>query len=367
MSTTAHVSKVRGRPAVGPQPMSSTERSRRLRAQIDEILVSDGCLASISDSVLLQAFERAYRSAGEAQAASGKRDHAQVDRIAQELLRRRSVAATKTRPSNPQHQRLFQIPQATPSTGTELAVQALPKPQVITGDTETDAMLWLVQVCKTATDTAVLDKALEASTCLTTPAKELENRYSAWLMRQPGANTLQAVFGSLGIADIKEKVERARKRLQANAEGLAVFGTYEAAMEHTPAEQMLMDTVHLSEDRLIDRYWGKSAEQLADIFADSVNPTSLVECVAELQYWQWLYDIRLHVHKTQYPSADTYDPTYLVLLREHYVEDLLLVLKPFDMEEKRLIADALQGGLLDTGSMDDWQRRATVLDWLIRA
>lgn len=355
-----------GRPPLGATALSSTERSRRLRAQVADLLSAALEPTEASDSVLLMGFEKAYRT----------HDRAQIGRLTRELLRRRSLTATK--PETPEHQRqaasrsstpslhqtLFAIPTAPPSDSTALVAPQLPEQTRITGDLEVDAVLWLGKVCKMTTDLAVLDKALDAAAKIQTPAEELERRYSDWIMRQPGAHPMQAAFGSFGMADIQGKVERARTRIRTHAEALAIFGTLDAALADTPAEAMLDETVG---ELPTGDYWRWSTEQLADLFARSVNPASLTECVAELRYWHWLYDTRRHMYTTTYPDEYAPDPSELVSAREYYVKGLLTVLPPVDRAEAIHIADALKDGLIDIGSVDDGKEQARVLDHLLRA
>jgi hypothetical protein len=328
--------------------MTATERSRRLRAQVDGALTGSLDLDKTSASVLLACFERAYR----------QQDRQQIGRIARVLLSRRGVAAT--RPENPEHQRLFAIPQGAPSASTALTVQHLPEQVCVTGDREVDACLWLGQVCRTATDLRVLDKALEASTRLTTSADVLEKRYRDWLVARPGAHAL-AGLSAFGLADIQRKVKQARERIRVNAEGRVVFGSYEAAMAHTPAEQMLAETVGELPEGSDDFWWKWSTEQLAEVFSQAVNPASLAECVTELQYWQWLYRIRKHMCLTKYLGGDYPDPEPLVSIRERYVEKLLTVLKPFDRAEARVVAQAVVEGELIYQAEDQVKILASLL------
>jgi hypothetical protein len=148
----------------------------------------------------------------------------------------------KPRRGNPDHQRLFAIPETPPSPCTDLAIRRLPEARRVTGDAEVDAVLWLADVCKTAQDLRVLDLALEAAQRIRRPVAEIEQRYADWLRRQPGVSPLQVAFGSFGVANVVKKVEHARARLIGNTAGLAIFGTFQAAMEPTPAERMLETT-----------------------------------------------------------------------------------------------------------------------------
>lgn len=337
------------------QTLTSTERSRRHRARIATLLEDDTDLAAVSESVLLGAFQRAYR----------KRHRPMIGRLARELFARQGVAQRRrSRAENAEHQRLFTIPTAPPSDSTTLVAPQLPEQTRMTGDLEVDAVLWLGRVCKMTTDLAVLDKALDAAAKIQTPAKELERRYSDWIMRQPGAHPMQAAFGSFGMADIQGKVERARTRIRTHAEALAIFGTLDAALADTPAEAMLDETVG---ELPTGDYWRWSTEQLAELFARSVNPASLTECVSELRYWHWLHNIRHHMYTTTYPDDYAPDPSELISAREYYVKGLLTVLPPVDRAEAIHIADALKDGLIDIGSVDDGKEQAQVLDHLLRA
>ena len=68
------------------------------------------------------------------------------------------------------------------SSGERLpAVQDLPPQQVVTGDREIDALLWLRQVIETGEPTRI-EQAREAAGRITTPSDELEKRYGKWLV-----------------------------------------------------------------------------------------------------------------------------------------------------------------------------------------
>ncbi len=242
---------------------------------------------------------------------------------------------------NPAHQALFAIPTPTTSDSTALSVpRPLPEQTRITGDLEVDAVLWLRQICKTATDTAALDLALEGAKRITTPPNELEKRYSR-LMVEQGAHPMQAALGSFNLADIGQHVSRARQRIEWTALGLAVFGSYEATMGDTPPERMLARTAPAA---LPDGDpWRWTDEQRAGVFAASVNPATLSEAVDELRYWRWLHDIRRHADATQYPGSYAADETVLVAERQRFVEFLLCELPPVGRAEAAAVADALPG------------------------
>ncbi len=270
------------------------------------------------------------------------------------------ISVTDSSNGNPEHQALFAIPQGDPSESTALAVRTLPKAETITGDRELDAVLWLGTVCKTATDPAALDQAVEAASRIKTPAKALEDRYSAWLARQPGAHPFSVALGSIGVADIADKAERARARITGYLAGMASFGSLAAALEPTPAEAMVLRTIRLPDN------WNGHSSLTPDAFADGVNPATLTEAVSEIRYWQWLYRTRDAMTRTEYPGGDGSDSSAECSAREQFAEGLLLVIEPRSRTEALLVADALLDGLVDIGSVDDGERRAAVLDHLLR-
>lgn len=265
---------------------------------------------------------------------------------------------------NPEHQALFAIPTPQPSASTALAVRVLPEQRRVTGDLETDAFIWLREVCKTATDLSTLDVALEAAQRIQTPAKQIEDRYADWLRRQPGANVFSAM-SAFDVADIERHAKSARERITINAEGMAVFGSYEGAMRDTPAEQMLERLAGPLPDFHPLQFLKQG--ELAEIFADTVNPESLTEAVAEIRYWNWLSQIRWKMSATAHPGSYSPDPSALVDARTQFAEGLLQVLAPVDLAEAVYLADQLKAGLIDIGSVDDGERRAEILDHLLRS
>ena len=272
------------------------------------------------------------------------------------------TSRANSRPGNPKHQRLFARPKAPASASTALAVPELPKAQTVTGDREVDALLWLREVCKHARDVHVLDLALQAAAKIQTPHKELEDRYTDWLKRQPGLHPLQVALSTLG--EIDKHVQGARERIRINAEGLTAFGSLDAALEPSAPEQMLERTARLPDDYEV---WIRlDPEQLTAIFARSVNPATLTECATELSYWSWLYEIRAEMLRTEHPGSYPPDDLPVVSARREYVEGLLAVLAPLDRLEAIWLADRLKDGLVGIGSVDDGGRQAQILDHLLR-
>ena len=119
----------------------------------------------------------------------------------------------------------FRLPEPTASTCTALQPPvAPPEPVAVTGDNDMDAMLWLRQVVQTG-DTALIDKAMQAAERIKTKPDELEKRYGDFLMRESKGNTMRAVFGSIGFANLKGLAERVLDKQQRRTEALARFGS----------------------------------------------------------------------------------------------------------------------------------------------
>jgi hypothetical protein len=270
-----------------------------------------------------------------------------------------SIPVTRNeKPGNPEHRRLFAIPHPKPSDSTALAVPQLPEARTVTGDREVDAMLWLKEVCQTARDVAIVDRALEAAAKIQTPAKAIEDRYVAWLRLQPELHPLQIAFASIGIADIERHAETARERIAKHAEGLAAFGSYTAAMSDTPAEGMVFMTMGVVMEG--EELWRAKPDRLAALFAESVNPATLSDCLSELHYWQWLSNIRWRMGQTEHPGEFQGDDDERIDARRWFVEGLLSVLAPVDRAEAIHIADGLKG------VVDDASRQAEILYHLLR-
>lgn len=102
---------------------------------------------------------------------------------------------------------MFVMPQPTQSTCTALAVLELPPQDVVTGDKEIDAVLWLRQVISTGQAT-LIDRAMEAAKRIKTPLKTLEKRYLDHLIARNPGNPMAVAFGSFGFADLEALAKR---------------------------------------------------------------------------------------------------------------------------------------------------------------
>ncbi|MHC9247751.1 hypothetical protein [Aeromonas jandaei] len=122
---------------------------------------------------------------------------------------------------NPRHRAMFTLPPLQSSGETLPAVPELPPQEVVTGDKEIDALLWLRQVIGTG-DPARIAKAKEAAGRITTPLCELEQRYGKWLVAKAGH--MLAGLGSIGFANLDGLAERAITRRANEAEAIGRLG-----------------------------------------------------------------------------------------------------------------------------------------------
>ncbi|MEG0976701.1 MAG: hypothetical protein RSF42_18550, partial [Comamonas sp.] len=192
---------------------------------------------------------------------------------------------------NQEFRALFSLPPIPVSASTALATVQTPTPKNETGDRELDAVLWLRDCIKTA-HPALIENALEAFKKIKTPAKDLERRYSDYLVRASGGNTLVAVFGGFDFANLEGFAQASIKKKERQDEALARFGTEKALFEMTPAETLCKKVMRGLKR---DKDWGEyDAEEAASRFAKrpELVPHTLADCLYEQEYWASLYWLR---------------------------------------------------------------------------
>ena len=236
---------------------------------------------------------------------------------------------------NAQHRALFTLPPVREAAET-LPAEApeLPPQEVVTGDRELDAVLWLRGVITTG-NAAMIAKALEAAKRIKTPADTLEKRYAQYLATTT-AHPLQAVFGSFGFADLEALAGKTIKQRALAAEAEARFG--ETLFINTAAEDFAFDTL-ASLNVSVIRY-DESAAEVARRFRayPSLMPNTLADCLHELDYWDCLYRLRMAV------SRD-FDDLPEITARRWFVEGLLGEIRPRSREEaKAVFRHLLDGG-----------------------
>ena len=155
-----------------------------------------------------------------------------------------------------------------------------------------DAMLWLRQVVQSG-DAGLIAKAMQAAERIKTKPDELEKRYGDFLMRQSGGNTMQAVFGSIGFANLKGLAERVLDKQQRRTEALARFGSMDGVFATLAQEKFCIDVLALVP--VATGVWGSIDQAQANAafgqHPDMV-PHTLADCLHELEYWDTLYRLR---------------------------------------------------------------------------
>ncbi|MBX9937025.1 MAG: hypothetical protein K2Y10_10595 [Burkholderiaceae bacterium] len=187
----------------------------------------------------------------------------------------------------------FKLPDPVASTCTDLQPPvAPPQPVTITGDNDLDAVLWLRQVVQTG-HAALIDKAMQAAERIQTPEKELEKRYGDYLMRVSDGNVMQAVFGSIGFANIKGLASTTLDKQARRREALARYGIVDAVFATLPQEQFCLDALALvpKQEKSI---WQFDTALTNAAFAAQADmaPHTLSDCLYELAFWDGLYRLR---------------------------------------------------------------------------
>jgi hypothetical protein len=225
---------------------------------------------------------------------------------------------------NEAHRQCFTIPQPRMSTGTGLALQyaPLPEQQQQTGDRELDAYLWLARVIDTG-DAAQIKKALMAADTIKTPVKALMRRYSAYLLATTG-NTMQAVFGVMGVDDLKNKAARSLERTATVLEFVACLGSLEAVDTPYGAEKIMLDALGDREVTFNQR--GYVVEGLDDVIHSLPEPHTLSDVCRELAYWAWQHKTHSAVQK--HLGVEYWESHPIINLREDYLDKRLSELIP---------------------------------------
>ena len=194
---------------------------------------------------------------------------------------------------NPKHRELFTLPPIKASASTDLAIPELPPQEVVTGDKEIDALLWLRSVIRTG-QAGLIEKAMIAADRIKTPLAELEKRYTKHMIAtHPGS--FGAALASFGFSDLKGLAKSSINKLGKQQEARARFG--DDLFMDTPAERFCSDAL----DGL-DRGTGWTFDKAAvdARFSECVGllPHTLGDCLHELVYWDHLGRLRDAVEGT---------------------------------------------------------------------
>ncbi|MBX9936535.1 MAG: hypothetical protein K2Y10_08065 [Burkholderiaceae bacterium] len=194
---------------------------------------------------------------------------------------------------NPKLREFFRLPDPVASHCTALQPPvAPPQPVAVTGDDDLDAVLWLRQVVQTG-DAALIDKAMRAAQRIKTPENELEKRYGDYLMRTSKGNVMQAVFGSIGFANIKGLASTTLDKQARQREALARFGSVDGVFATLPQEQFCMDALVLV-PKQEESIWQFDTALTNAAFAAQADmaPHTLDDCLYELAFMDELYRLR---------------------------------------------------------------------------
>lgn len=189
---------------------------------------------------------------------------------------------------NMAHRALFTLPPIKASTSTALTVPELPPQQVVTGDSEIDAVLWLHQVIKTGQG-ALIEKAMLAAKRITTPLRELEKRYTRIMIKAHPGNFM-AALASMGFADLEAMAEKSIVRLARRQEAQSRFG--DDIFANTAAEDFCDEA--LSGLDVCKMGWSLDEKQVDSRLEahPDLLPQTLSDCLHELNFWRELYWLR---------------------------------------------------------------------------
>lgn len=224
---------------------------------------------------------------------------------------------------NEKHRALFTLPPISASTETLPSVPEQPPQEVVTGDKEVDAVLWLRSIIGTG-QAALIDRAMEGAKKIRTPLDVLEKRYRDYLVAtNPGH--LFAAMSSFGFADLEALATRAIEQQRLRLEGAARFG--DDLLADTEAETFCIDTLRGLEQSVPLLDFDKAQVAARFNVRPELLPRTLADCLYELDYWDHLYRMRNAVNR------DASDGPAEATAREWFVFGLLAQIRPRDKAE----------------------------------
>ena len=224
---------------------------------------------------------------------------------------------------NEQHRAMFTLPPISASTETLPSVPELPPQEVVTGDKEVDAVLWLRSIINTG-QAVLIDRAMEGVKKIKTSLDVLEKRYTAHLIATNPGNPF-AAMSSFGFADLEALATRAIERHRLRLEGNARFG--DALLADTEAESFCIDALRGLE--ATGQFGDFDKSEVAGRFNahPELLPHTLADCLYELDYWDHLYRLRNAVDR------DASDGPPDATARDWFVFGLLAQIRPRDKAE----------------------------------
>lgn len=224
---------------------------------------------------------------------------------------------------NDQHRTLFTLPPITGSSETLPSVPELPPQEVVTGDQEVDAVLWLRSIINTG-QAALIERAMEAAKRIETPLDLLEKRYRHHLTATDPGN-LFAALASFGFADLEALASKAIERHRRRLEGVARFG--DSLLTYTKAEAFCIEALRGLEATGQLGDFDKGAVAARFNAHPELLPHTLADCLHELDYWHQLYVLRhaVDAYASDGPAEST--------ARDWFVFGLLAEIRPRDKAE----------------------------------
>lgn len=239
---------------------------------------------------------------------------------------------------NDQHRALFTLPPIKASSETLPSVPELPPQEVVTGDKEVDAVLWLRSIINSG-QAVLIERAMEAAQRIKTPLDVLEKRYRAHLTATDPGN-LFAALSSFGFADLESLAGRAIERHRLRIEGRSRFGDHLFA--DTPAEVFCIEAL---EGLKLEQLGSLDSEDAAARFKALPDrlPQTLADCLWELDYWRQLYRLRNVVDR------DCSDGPPEASARDYFVFGLLANIRPRNKDEaKAVFRHLMRGDYIDS-------------------
>lgn len=228
---------------------------------------------------------------------------------------------------NAKHRALFTLPPIRESAETLPAVPELPPQEVVTGDKEVDAVLWLHSVIGTGQVT-LIERAMEAAKRIKTPLDTLEKRYRDHLVSANPGNPF-AAMSSFGFTDLEGLAKRAIEKQRLRLEGASRFG--DTLMADTEAEVFCIKSLRgLKRGGMLNDYDKDKAAQRFQAHPE-LMPYTLADCLHELDYWHRLYWLR--------NAVDIYasDGPPQAIAREWFVFSLLAQIRPRHKDESKAV------------------------------
>lgn len=252
---------------------------------------------------------------------------------------------------NQQLRALLSLPPIQPSASTALAVPEMPPREVVTGDQEIDAVLWLQKVVATG-NRGLIDKALEAAKQIKTPMKDLAKRYTEHVSRASGGH-FGAVLATFGFGELEDQAKEAIKRAALYHEAMSRFGTEEALFAELPAERVCRLALKRLKRDDFGMYDDAHARARFEKRPELV-PGTISDCLYAIEFWHHLYSLR---NAVDWNLSDLPRGAYA---HECYAFFMLADIRPRSREEAIAAFEHVQSS--DKG---DWAETDSILQNLV--